>query len=272
VSNWRPMIHATAIVDEGANLAPDVEVGPYAVIERGVTVGAGSVIAAHAVLRSGSVLEERVRVDSFAVVGGLPQDLSFDPIVESGVRIGRETTIREHVTVHRSTRPGGFTQVGPNCFLMATCHVGHDCVVEERVVIANAVLLAGHVHVGAYCFLGGSAAVHQFERIGQGVMVGGGTRLSLDAPPFCMVAERNHLVGLNLVGLKRRGCAREAVMELKDCYRAVYSESIGNRRKLARSRLEAGVKHEPGRLFLEFFLGGKRGFVAPEGDGEGGEA
>lgn len=258
------MIHPSAIVDAGANVAPDVEVGPYAIVEAGATVGAGCVLAAHALVRAGSVLEEGVRVDSFAVIGGLPQDLGFDPLVLSGVRVGRGTVLRECATINRSTRPGGFTQVGAGCFLMAAAHVGHDCVVGDNTVIANSVLLAGHVHVGPGCFLGGNSSIHQHERIGEGVMLGGGARLALDAPPFCMVAERNRLVGLNLVGIKRRKFPREAVMELKDCYRAVYSAPC-NRRKAAAARLEQGVEHAPARTFLEFFLSGKRGFVAPEG-------
>lgn len=262
------MIHATAIVDDGANLASGVEVGPYAIVERGATVGAGCVIAAHAIVRGGTVLEEGVKIDSFAVIGGLPQDLGFDPLVVSGVRIGRQTVVREHATIHRSTHAGGFTQVGAHCFLMATCHVGHDCVVGDHVIIGNTVLLAGHVHIGQRTFLGGDAAVHQHERVGEGAMIGGGTRLALDAPPFCMVTERNELNGLNLVGIKRRQFPREAVMELKDCYRAVYAVPC-NRRKAAAARLEQGVEHGPARIFLEFFLGGTRGFVSPRGRGDG---
>jgi UDP-N-acetylglucosamine acyltransferase len=260
------MINQNAIVDAGANLAPDVEVGPFAIVEAGATVGAGCVLAAHAVVRAGAVLEEGVRVDSFAVLGGPPQDLSFDLAVPSGVRIGRGTVVREHVTVHRSTQPGGFTTVGAQCFLMSACHVGHDCTVGDRVVIANSVLLAGHVQVGDHAFFGGDSAVHQYTRVGRGAMVGGGARMALDTPPFCMVTERNRLVGLNLVGLKRLLVQRPAIAELKDCFRAVFGVP-GNRRRLAAARLAQGVEHEPAHTFLQFFEAGNRGFAIP-GDGD----
>lgn len=256
-------IHPTAIVDSAANLAPNVEVGPYAIIEAGSTVGANCRIGAHAVIRSGTVLEERVTVDSFSVVGGLPQDLSFDPQIQSGVRIESGTVLREHVTVHRSTHAGGFTVVGANCLLMAASHVGHDSHLNSNVILANNVMLAGHVSVGAFTFVGGGAGVHQFCRIGESVMISGLTRLSMDAAPYCMVSERNHLSGLNLVGLKRRKFDREAVVELKEAYRTIFG-ILGNQRKLAEQALTKGVKSEQARQFLEFFLSGKRGFASPQ--------
>ena len=237
------MIHPTAIVEDGAQLGADCE------------------IQAQAIIRRGSVLGDRVVVHPFAVVGGDPQDLKFDRTTPSGVRIGSGTTIREHVTVNRSTRRGGFTEVGENCFLMAACHVGHDCVVGRQAVLANAVLLAGHVHVGDYSFLGGGAGFHQFQRVGESVMVSGGARISLDLPPFTMVAERNVVIGLNLIGLRRRGFSREAIGELKAAFQAVYFTS-GNIRETAAAALAGGAfVTAEARRFLEFFIGGTRGFA-----------
>lgn len=258
------MIHQTAIVDPGANLGPDVEVGPFSIIEKGVTIGAGSKIAAHVVVRAGTVLEEEVQVDSFTVIGGLPQDLSFDPLVLSGVRIGRRTVVREHVTIHRSTCAGGFTQIGEHCMLMAASHVGHDSTVADRVILANNVMLAGHVHVGSFTFLGGGAGVHQHCRIGEGAMISGLSRISRDVPPFCLAAERNRLSGLNLIGLRRRKFTPEAIREIKEGFHSVY-DGPGNRKKRAEERLAHGVLHPPTQCFLEFFRDGKRFFVEREG-------
>lgn len=238
------MIHPTAIIEDGAHLGADCE------------------IQAHALIKHGAVLGDRVVVHPFAVIGGDPQDLKFDRTTPSGVRIGSGTTIREQVTINRSTRPGGFTEIGENCFLMAASHVAHDCVVGRHVVLANAVLLAGHVQVGDHAFLGGGAVFHQFIRVGESAMVSGGSRISLDLAPFLMVAERNEIVGLNLVGLRRRGFSRAAIGELKAAFRTVYF-TPGNIRTVAAAALaEDCFATVEARRFLEFFAaGGGRGFA-----------
>lgn len=249
------------------------QIHPTAILEEGVELGRDCVIHPHAVLRRGTVLGDRVTVHSFAVLGGEPQDLRFDAATLSGVMIGSGTTVREHVTVNRSTKPGTSTQVGENCFLMAACHVAHDCVVGNHVVIANAVLLAGHVHIGDNCFLGGAALFHQFVRIGEGAIISGGSRAAQDVPPYAMAAERNEIIGLNLIGLKRRGVPRDAIRELKDAFRIVYF-SAGNIREVAANTLAHGTfKSAEVHRFLEFFTTGKRGFArarreAAEGGGD----
>lgn len=245
------------------------QIHPTALVEEGVELGRDCAIHAYVILRRGTVLGDRVTVHSFAVVGGDPQDLKFDPATASGVRIGAGTTIREHVTVNRSTKAGAATIVGEECFLMAASHVAHDCVVGRQVVVANAVLLAGHVHVGDNCFLGGSAMFHQFVRVGDGAMVSGGSRCALDVPPYTMAAERNDVIGLNLVGLRRRGVAREAIRELKTAFRLVYC-TPGNIRQVAAQALTGDAFRSPeARRFLEFFTAGKRGVArARRGAGE----
>ncbi len=237
------------------------QIHPTAIIDDGVEIGRDCNIHAHAILRRGTVLGERVTVHPFAVVGGDPQDLHFDPATPSGVRIGNGTTIREHVTVNRSTKAGGATVVGENCFLMAASHVAHDGVIGNNVVVANAVLLAGHVHVGDNCFLGGAAGFHQFVRIGEGAIVSGGARIAQDVPPYAMAAERNEVIGFNLIGLKRRGVSREAIRELKAAFRAVYF-APGNIREVATQALAGETyRSAEARRFLEFFVSGKRGFA-----------
>lgn len=239
-----------------------MSVHPTAIIEEGVQLGAGCVVHPYAVIKRHSVLGEGVVVHPFAVVGGDPQYLKFDPATNSGVHIGAATVIREHVTINRSIHAGQATLVGARCFLMANAHVGHDCVVADDVVLANNVMLAGHVEVGSFTFVGGGAGIHQFVRIGEGVMVGGLTRLTRDVAPFLMVAERDEVPGFNVVGLKRRGFSRDAIRELKESFHAVFGG--GDPRRAAAARVATGVATAEARRFLEFFAAGKRGFARPD--------
>jgi UDP-N-acetylglucosamine acyltransferase len=242
-----------------------MSIHPTAIIEEGVQLGADCTIAAHAIIKRGTVLGDGVKVHEFAVLGGDPQYLKFDPATDSGVRVGAGTVIREHVTINRSIHAGQATVVGARGFIMAGVHIAHDCVVGDDVVLANLVLLAGHVSVGAFTFLGGGASVHQYERIGEGAMISGASRIAQDVPPYVMAAERNEAIGLNLVGLKRRGFPRETIIELKEAFRAVYGP-YGNIRELARAAAESGkFTSAPARDFLAFFSSGKRGFVRPRG-------
>lgn len=238
-----------------------MQIHPTALIQDGARLGAGCVIHAHALITRHCELGEGVVVHPFAVIGGDPQDLSFDPDTQSGVRIGVRTVIREHVTISRATKAGASTEVGADCFLMAACHVAHDCRIGSRVVIANAVLLAGHVQVGDHAFLGGGAVIHQFCRIGEGVMIGGGARISRDIAPFSLATERNAVIGLNIVGLRRRGLPREVLDEIKRAFRAL-STPVGNLREIASETLQrGGFASAEARSFLDFFQGGRRGFA-----------
>jgi UDP-N-acetylglucosamine acyltransferase len=243
------------------NASIAAKVHPTAIVEEGARLGAGCVIHPYAQISRHCHLDEGVVVHPFAVLGGDPQDLGFNVDTHTGVRVGARTIIREHVTISRATKSGGFTQIGADCFLMAGCHIAHDCQIGDRVVIANAVLLAGHVHVGDRAFLGGGAVFHQFCRIGENAMIGGGARISQDVAPFCMVTERNALIGLNVVGLRRRGLDPGVLSELKRAYQAL-GQPVGNLRQLAASMLQEGeFKSSEARRFLEFFGAGKRQFV-----------
>ncbi len=238
-----------------------MSIHPTAIIEDEVQLGTGCIIHAYAIVKKYSVLGDGVVVHSFAVIGDVPQFLKFDPATVSGVRIGSGTVVREHVTINRSIHTGQATTVGARCFVMANVHVGHDCVVADDVVLANNVMLAGHVAVGSHTFLGGGAGFHQLCRIGEGVVVSGLSRIAQDIPPFAMAAERNEIIGLNLVALKRRNFSREAIRELKAAFRAVYF-TPGNIREVARAALEGNIfQSAEARQFLSFFGEGKRGFA-----------
>lgn len=237
------MIHPSAIIEPGAQLGVDCE------------VMAGAVVTRHA------VLGDRVVVHPGAVVGGDPQFVKFDRRTPSALMVGEGTVIREHVTLNRSIYEGKSTVVGARCYLMAASHAGHDCEVADDVILANNTMLAGHVAVGSHTFVGGGAGIHQFVRIGEGVMVAGLARITRDLAPYTIVSERDDVNGLNLVGLKRRGVAREGIRELKEAFRAVYFGS-GDIRALAVAALASGSPASAeARRFLEFFAGGKRGFA-----------
>lgn len=258
------MIHPLAIVSRSARLHASAEVGPWALIEGDAEVGADCAVAAHAAIKPGARLAERVRVDHFAVVGGDPQDLAFDRTTGSFTLIGAGTAVREHVTVHRATQPGGATTVGAGCLLMAGSHVAHDCRLGDKVILANGCMLGGHVQVGDSAFISGGAAVHQFCRIGAGAMISGNAVITEDVPPQVIAHGRNEVSGLNLVGLRRRGVPAEAVAELKRAYHAVFGPGT-DCAGLAGRALDGGeYRSQEAREFLQFFLSGRRGrFTSP---------
>jgi UDP-N-acetylglucosamine acyltransferase len=249
-----------------------IQIHPTAIVESGAVLGDGCEVHAHALVTRWSILEEGVVVHAGAVVGGDPQYLKFERGTESFVRVGKNTVIREHVTLNRAVAAGASTVIGSGCFLMAGAHVAHDCVVGDAVVLANHVLLAGHVAVGANAFIGGAAAVHQYVRVGEGVMLGGGSRITRDLAPFTMVAERDAVSGLNILGLKRRGCSREGIAELKRAFRAVYLTGGNLRRNAERALAEGAYASVQAQAFLQFFLSGKRGFARAGRDHDGGDS
>jgi UDP-N-acetylglucosamine acyltransferase len=254
--------HPTAQVAERTPVGSGTSIGPGVIIEENVVIGRNCRLAAYAVLRAGTVLGNRVEVDSFSVIGGPPQDLHFDRSLVSGVRVGDGTVIRESVTISRSTLENGYTEIGRECLFMACSHAAHDCRIGDKVVLANGVMLAGHVQVGTHTFFGGGAGIHQFCRIGESVMLGGHGSISADVPPFLTVTDRNDAFGLNLVGLRRRGFTREAIRDLKLAYRFVYEE--GRPTDRARLALEQGrFEADEAKCFLTFFLSGTRGFARP---------
>ncbi len=255
------MIHSTAIVSPNAQIGENVEIGPYAIVEEDVRIGSGSKLESHSVVKNGARIGSNVSVGNYVVIGGLPQDLGFDPATPTYAVIGDGTELREGATVNRATRPEGSTIIGEKCYLMAQSHVGHDCVLGEHVVLANVAMVAGFVEIGSFSFMGGGAGIHQYNRIGEGVMIGGNAAISQDIAPFTMVADRNELHGLNLVGLRRRKVSRDHIQALKECYRAVLVESKNVKQTAAELLQGRYGRIEEARRFLEFFEQGKRGFA-----------
>jgi UDP-N-acetylglucosamine acyltransferase len=219
-------VHPSAVVAANARIGRDVVIGPLAVVEEDTTLGDFSLVRAHAVIRRFTTLGTGNQVHEGAVLGGEPQDLSFTG-QETRLVIGDRNVIREGVTIHRSTRPGGATVVGSDCFLMAYVHVAHDNRIGDRAILANNVMLAGHVEIGERAFMGGGSGVHQFCRVGRLAMVGGNAKVVQDCLPF--VISDGHPArarGLNVVGLRRAGFTPNQLRTLHEAYRLLLRSGL----------------------------------------------
>jgi UDP-N-acetylglucosamine acyltransferase len=217
-------IHATAVVDPNAELAPGVDVGPFCVVGAQVRLGDGVVLHSNAVITGRTSLGDGCQVFPFASIGHAPQDQKYHGEASS-IEVGAKTVIREHVTISPGTKGGGMvTRIGSHCLLMVGAHVAHDCHIGDHVILVNNATLAGHVAIGDHAILGGLCAVHQFVRIGAYGFVGGMSGVERDVIPFGMVlGNRAYLSGLNIVGLKRHGFPREQIHELRQAYRMLFS-------------------------------------------------
>jgi len=216
------MIHPSAIIDPRAQIDPSAEIGPYVIIEGASEISAGVRIEAQAQLVGHVIVGEGCIIGRAAVIGAEPQDLSFDPKTASGVRMGARNVIREHVTIHRSSKPGGMTTLGDGNFIMVGAHFAHDVQIGNQNVIANSALLAGHVNVGNNSFIGGGAVFHQFVRMGDYCMVQGNGGLGKDLPHYCVLQRVNRLTGLNVIGLKRAGFSSAERAEIKSAFDLIF--------------------------------------------------
>lgn len=221
-----PNIHPTAIVSPNAKLGDNIEVGPYAIIYDDVEIGNDCKIGPHAVIYDGARIGNRVKIFQGASVANLPQDLKFGN-EQTFLYIGDDTVIREFAALHKGTTATGKTTIGSKCLFMAYTHVAHDCSVGDQVIIANAVQIAGHVEIENTVIIGGLSAVHQFGKIGQHSMVGGGSMANSDVPPYCMTSGYPaRFMGLNIVGLKRRNFSEDDINAIKDAYRIFYQSGL----------------------------------------------
>jgi UDP-N-acetylglucosamine acyltransferase len=251
-------IHPTAVVSPRAELAPGVRVGPYAVVEDEVIIGAGSEVAAHAVVKRFTVMGERNRVFEHATIGGEPQDVKFEG-ERSGLVVGDDNIIREHVTIHRACGEGEVTRLGSRNFLMVGVHVAHNCVVGDDNVFANGAALAGHIEVEDHTFFSSNVGCHQFVRVGRYAMVGGKSKIVQDVLPFFTTDGNPPRVrGLNSVGLRRGGFGAEARANLKRAYRLLFRSGLPLERAL--EEIEA-LGDEHAAHLADFIRGSRRGFT-----------
>jgi len=264
-------IHPTASVDASAELADDVEIGPWSVVGPRVTLAGGVRLVSHVVIQQDVAVGARTAIHPFAVVGGDPQHLGYRGEVVR-LEIGSDNLIREHCTLNRGTPQGhGVTRIGNGCLFMTGAHVGHDAIVGDNVTFANNATLGGHAVIGDRVFLGGLCAVHQFGRVGQGAIVGGLAAVTRDVIPYGS-AWGNHarLHGLNLIGLKRKGYGKDAVRRLLAAYRELFESGQDGGGVFAErlERVEREYADLPEIVEITTFIrdGGKRPLCLPGGE------
>ena len=214
-----PTVDSLSYVAAGARIAPDVVIGPFCWIGPDVVLESGVVLDSHVRIEGHTTLGEGVHVHAGAVLGGPPQDLKFKGVT-SYLTIGPRTVVRECATANVPTDEGETTRIGADCLVMAYAHVAHNTIVGDKVILANGVQLAGYVTVEDWAIVGGLVPVHQFVRVGAHSMIGGGCRVPQDVLPFTRAAGQPlKPIGLNLVGLQRRGFSDETIAALKQAYR-----------------------------------------------------
>lgn len=218
------IIHPTAIVSADAKLGSGVKIGPFCIVEGGITLGDDVELISHVSLSGSTTIGSRTRVFPFASIGHTPQDLKYEG-EDSRVVIGEDCSIRENVTINPGTSGGRMeTTIGNNCLLMASSHVAHDCILGNNVIVANYGGIAGHCEIGDFVTVGGIVVIHQYVRVGAHAFIGAQSMIDGDVIPYGMaVGNRARLAGLNLVGLKRRGFNRNSIHTLRAAYRTIFS-------------------------------------------------
>jgi len=221
-------IHPTAIVDPKSELGTGNTIGPYAVIEADVVLGNNNQLHTGAVLKNGCRIGDENQFYEYAVMAGLPQDVSFDKQAQTFVEIGNNNEFREYTTVNRATlKEDGITRLGNNNYLMAHAHIGHDCVLSDNIVMVISSGIAGHVHVAERAFISGGVMVHQFVNIGQYAMIGGNAKITQDVLPFFITdGVPASVKGINVVGLKRAGFKKSDISDLKQAYRVLFNAGL----------------------------------------------
>jgi UDP-N-acetylglucosamine acyltransferase len=254
------MISKLAFVHPEARLGENVIVEPFAYIAANVTIGDGTWVGPNSTILDGARIGKNCKIFPSSVISGIPQDLKFRG-EDSTAELGDNTTVREGVTVNRGTAAVGKTVVGDNCLLMAYAHIGHDCLIGNSCIIGNSCGMAGEVKVDDWAILSGGTMVHQFTHIGGHVILGGGSKVRTDVPPF-IKADRDPLsyMGLNTVGLTRRGFEKERIDVIHNIYRAIYQSSMNTSQAL--DYIEEEFQPSPDRDYiLEFIRKSERGII-----------
>jgi UDP-N-acetylglucosamine acyltransferase len=255
-------IHPNAVVETGAQLGADVEIGPFCFVGAGVVLGAGTKLHHHASVEGDTVLGERCEVFPYACLGGKTQDLKFKG-GRPGVRIGDRNVFREYVTVHAATFDGDMTRIGSDNTFLATTHIAHDCVLGSHIVMSNGAVLAGHVVVQDHVVIGGYGGVHQFCRLGAYAMLSATAKLVQDLPPFCIAdGTPAEVRAINKVGLERNGFSTEQLDRVKAIYRTLYRDGLNRTQALEKLAAHADADSGEYRQMLDFARGSSRGLAA----------
>ncbi len=256
-------VHETAIVDSGAVLEAGVEIGPFAVVGPGVRLGANTRVGPRVLIERNTIVGAGCQVANGAVLGTDPQDMKYEG-EETFLEIGDRTVVREFATLNRGTAASGRTLVGSDCLLMAYCHVAHDCELGNHVVLSNATNMAGHVAIGDWAIVSGLVAVHQFVKIGAHAFVGGGSRVPQDVPPYCRVVGNPSpkLVGLNTVGMERRGISPDVRRRLKATYRLLFRSDLNLGQAVRAAEADEELACPEVGYLLDFVRNSERGVVS----------
>ena len=252
--------HNLSYIHPDAKIADNVKIGPFVTIEADVEIGEGTEIHSGAVILNGSRIGRNCRIHSSAVIGGVPQDLKFKGEKTLAI-IGDNTVIREFATINRGTASKGKTVIGNNCLIMAYCHVAHDCYLHNNIIMSNACQIAGEVEIEDYAVIGGGTLVHQFTHIVQHIMLQGGSHVNKDIPPYAMVGrEPISYIGINVVGLRRRGFTPEQLGRIQETYRYIYFSDLHNSEAINRILEETQPSAERD-LIVDFIRTSARGIV-----------
>jgi UDP-N-acetylglucosamine acyltransferase len=254
------MIHNLSDVHPSAKIADQVEIGPFTSVAADVEIGEGTWIGPNVTIMDGARIGANCKIFPGAVISAVPQDLKFDG-EQTTVEIGDRTTIRECVTINRGTKAYGKTTLGEDCLIMAYVHIAHDCVIGNRVILVNSVALAGHVEVGDWAIISGLSAVHQFVKIGNHVMVGGGAMVRKDVPPMITAAgDPLTYAGVNSVGLRRRNFRNEEIRQVQDVYRIIYQsgKNISQAVEIVKSEFEGNALAQE---IIDFISSSDRGLI-----------
>ena len=249
-----------AYVHPGAKIAKNVVIAPFTTIHNNVTIGEGTWIGSNVTIMEGARIGKNCNIFPGAVISAMPQDLKYQG-EETTVHIGDNTTIRECATINKGTADRMKTIIGSNCLIMAYCHIAHDCIVGDNSIFSNNSTLAGHVTIGNNVVLAGMVAVHQFVSVGNHAFITGGSLVRKDVPPYVKAArEPLSYVGINSVGLRRRGFASEKIREVQNIYRILYQKQYNNTQ--AASIIEAEMEATPERdEILQFIRDSQRGIM-----------
>jgi len=249
-----------AYIDPSSKIAENVVVDPFVTIEKDVEIGKGTWIGSNVTIMEGARIGENCKIFPGAVISGIPQDLKFKGEKSLAI-IGDNCIIRECATINRGTSAKGKTIVEKNCLIMAYAHVAHDCHIEQNCIIVNNVALAGHVNIGEYAIIGGLSAVHQFVSIGKHAMVSGGSLIRKDVPPYVKAArEPLSFVGVNSIGLRRRGFSNDKINEIQSIFRILYQDNNNNTQAVLKIETEVNVSTERDEI-ISFIQNSGRGIM-----------
>jgi UDP-N-acetylglucosamine acyltransferase len=244
-------IHSLACVDPNAELGENVKIGPFCVVEAGVKIGDGTVLESHVCVKTDTAMGKENYIAQGVILGGDAQVRALNPDFRTYLEIGDRNVLREYVTVHRAMKNGNSTRIASDCYLMAYTHIAHDCQIGNFVTMANSVGLAGHTTVEDLVTFGGMVGVHQFTRIGKAAMVGGMAQITRDVPPFCIVTQRDEVMDINAVGLRRVGVTQQDRLALHKAVKILFKSQIGLSNAIETVRREVPITEQVAYL-LEF--------------------